>query len=233
MSSKLFNPPDGPPRVTGSIYEELRGRGTNVDLEEGVHLNVDEENLREHFDAVDAEVLTTGDSRMTADSAAGKVDRYHPTQRNTTTGWPNNDDDPDNDVPASLLVEPNERDERELQQQPIRERANRPSHSSLPPSGPRKQAQWGAPAAHRRLHQNEAHGQSPGSQPRSMMAGIFPGGRKEKALWKWVNTSNLDSFTRDVYDYFEGGGLTCILCSNALWLLYCDTSTQSLPRTLC
>lgn len=42
---------------------------------------------------------------------------------------------------------------------------------------------------------------------------------REKALWRWVNTSNLDSFMRDVYDYFEGGGLWCILCANALWLL--------------
>jgi autophagy-related protein 9 len=42
---------------------------------------------------------------------------------------------------------------------------------------------------------------------------------REKALWRWVNTSNLDSFMRDVYDYYEGGGLWCILCANALWLL--------------
>ncbi|KAK7428660.1 autophagy protein atg9 [Neonectria magnoliae] len=52
-----------------------------------------------------------------------------------------------------------------------------------------------------------------------MMRGIMSGGPREKALWRWVNTSNLDSFMRDVYDYYEGGGLWCILCANALWLL--------------
>lgn len=55
---------------------------------------------------------------------------------------------------------------------------------------------------------------------RSILAGRVTGGAKQKAHWRWVNTSNLDGFMNDVYSYFEGGGIWCILCARALWLLY-------------
>ncbi|PHH63568.1 hypothetical protein CDD82_1884 [Ophiocordyceps australis] len=58
------------------------------------------------------------------------------------------------------------------------------------------------------------HGRQLGQEP----AHGISGGREE-ALWRWANIANLDSFLRDVYDYYRGGGLLCILCSNALWLL--------------
>lgn len=39
---------------------------------------------------------------------------------------------------------------------------------------------------------------------------------KERALWKWANTENLDNFLVEVYSYFLGSGIYCILLSRAV-----------------
>ncbi|KND93043.1 Autophagy-like protein 9 [Tolypocladium ophioglossoides CBS 100239] len=227
MANNLFGRLAPSSRGTRSFYEELRAHDDDDgDLEAGTALNVDEENLRQQFNEFDAEGLTAGDSRVTVDSAAygvsqlGKATRQHHGRREASSGWPVHDEDADNDVPASLLVEPNEA---EPVRAPPRERASRHSQPRPPHaaggSSVRSQAQWEAATTQQRLHQDDSSARPSTSHPRSLMEGVVPGGRREKALWRWVNTSNLDSFMRDVYDYYEGGGLMCILCSNALWLL--------------
>lgn len=230
MANNLFGRLAPSSRDTRSFYEELRAHDddddADADLEAGTALNVDEENLREQFNDFDAEGFTASDSRITVGSAAygvsqlGKATRQHHGRREPSSGWPVHDDDADNDVPASLLVEPNEA---EAVRAPRRERTSRHSQPRHPhaagSSSGRSQAQWEAATTQQRLHQDDSNGRPSALHPRSLMAGIVPGGRREKSLWRWVNTSNLDSFMRDVYDYYEGGGLICILCSNALWLL--------------
>ncbi|KAL2889062.1 Autophagy-related protein 9 [Ceratocystis lukuohia] len=42
---------------------------------------------------------------------------------------------------------------------------------------------------------------------------------REKALWKWVNVTNLDSFMGEVYDYFDGNGIWCILVDKVLHIV--------------
>lgn len=42
---------------------------------------------------------------------------------------------------------------------------------------------------------------------------------KEKALWKWANVENLDIFFQDVYNYYLGNGLSCIMLQKLLNLL--------------
>ncbi|KAA8904513.1 hypothetical protein TRICI_005458 [Trichomonascus ciferrii] len=39
---------------------------------------------------------------------------------------------------------------------------------------------------------------------------------KERAMWKWANTDNLDNFLVDAYSYFLGSGIYCILLSRAV-----------------
>lgn len=215
-------------RGTQSFYEQLRSEDDNGFVED--RAGIDEENLRENFNEFDAEGLSTGDSRITVDSVALDMKENHRTgpgaaarTHNTATlgpRWPIGDDELDNDVPASLLVEPNEG----AHALPApEERAARLSNTHQPtvagPSSARSQAQWEAATRQQRLHRDDVYSTLPGSQPRPLARGMFSGGAKEKALWRWVNTSNLDRFMRDVYDYYEGGGLWCILSSNALWLL--------------
>jgi autophagy-related protein 9 len=56
-------------------------------------------------------------------------------------------------------------------------------------------------------------------RPRSVLKSIKTSNARDKAMWRWVNVTNLDSFVRDVYNYYEGGGLWVIQSSNALQLL--------------
>lgn len=50
-------------------------------------------------------------------------------------------------------------------------------------------------------------------RPRINLTAIDP---KERALWKWTNVEHLDSFLREIYDYYLGNGFYCILLSRAL-----------------
>jgi autophagy-related protein 9 len=45
------------------------------------------------------------------------------------------------------------------------------------------------------------------------------GNAKKKAEWRWANVSNLDIFIKDVYDYYVGNGMWCILVERALHLV--------------
>lgn len=210
-----------------SFYEDLHSREDDEDIEERAGLNIDEENLRHNFTDFDTNDLGPSDSRVTVASAAlgagepqSRTGLYH-SHRGSFSRWKSPEDDIDNDVPASLLVEPNEIDHNNAPT--TRTRATRDPQRQRPsnagPSAERTESRWETARAQQRLHHDTGDGVPARRQPRSLMAGRIPGGPKEKALWRWVNTSNLDSFMRDVYDYFEGGGLWCILCSNALWLL--------------
>ena len=227
MASNMFNRLGPSSRGTRSFYEQLRSQ-EDADLEDQAGL--DEANLRENFNEFDPEDLTTGDSRLTLDSVAFDTkDNRKPSSRGAAQSrnpapaasrWPVQDDEIDNDVPASLLVEPNEVGNVPLSPE------NHPTHqpsarqpSAAGPSSQRSRAQWEAATRQQRLHHDEVPAPASSSHPRPLMRGVMSGGAKEKALWRWVNTSNLDSFMRDVYDYYEGGGLWCILYSNALWLL--------------
>lgn len=212
-------------RAARSFYEDLRTREDDRDVEEDAGLNVDEENLRQHFNDFDAEGLAGTDSRITVDSAYGGTKTHGPLQNRgrrepSSSRWPAHDEDADNDVPASLLVEHNET---ERPHPALVHGQTRQPHQLPPPTaGPssaRSRAQWEAAATHQRLHDDDSHDRPTAPQPRPLAAGNIPGGPKENALWRWVNTSNLDRFMRDVYDYYEGGGMWCILNSNALWLL--------------
>lgn len=224
MSSNIFS------RLapgTRSFYEELRARDDDEDVEQQAGAtNLDEENLRHNFNEFDTEGLTAADSRITIDSAAypAKDNRIlhgaGPSRgrQGPSHHWPV-DDEADNDVPASLLMEVNEAEPlKPIATQHARQ--SRPRHQAgARPSSARSRAQWEAATLQQRLHDDDINAPIPSSQPRSLLMGTSSGGPKQKAMWRWVNTSNLDSFMRDVYDYYEGGGLWCILCTNALWLL--------------
>lgn len=216
MASSLFGRL-APSRGTRSFYDELRSHGRD-DLEQGEALNVDEENFRQQLSGLDAGALAAGDSCLSVDSTArggnylDEATRQHRTPRDE----PTHDDDIDSDVPASLLVEPNDVDLLQtsghvLGSRPVQSQVQRGSANS---EG-RSQLQWDEVTAQQRLHRDE----SAVPHPQYLMTRTFTGGRREKSLWRWANTSNLDSFMRDVYHYYEGGGLPCILCSNALWLM--------------
>lgn len=59
------------------------------------------------------------------------------------------------------------------------------------------------------------HGHSGPSQPKQMR-GLDA---YERALWNWVNVYNLDAFLQEVYQYYQGKGIYCIVLSRGLNLL--------------
>lgn len=215
----------GASRGTRSFYEELRARDDG-EVEDEAGLNVDEENLRQQFNELDAEGIPGVDSRITVDSVYGGPrgdggSHGRGRREPSSSKWPLYDDEADNDVPASLLVEHNEGERPQPAQTP-----EQPRHPRQPPlphgaaASARSRAQWETATAQQRLHDDNQNGRpSVPPRPGALARGMISGGPREKALWRWVNTSNLDSFMRDVYDYYDGGGLWCILFSNALWLL--------------
>jgi autophagy-related protein 9 len=48
---------------------------------------------------------------------------------------------------------------------------------------------------------------------------FLAGSPKEKATWRWINVTNIDNFINDVYDYYTGAGIWCILLARVLDLL--------------
>ncbi|KAM0389869.1 hypothetical protein ACHAQC_008528 [Fusarium culmorum] len=226
MASNIFSRIKSPSGGSQSFYQQLRS-GEDPEYDPGL----DEENLGHRFDDFQAEGMDIGDSRMTVESVApgskgkGKA-TFRPTAHARSSGitsprW-QQDDEGDNEVPASLLMEPKDLDP---PASPPNKRATNPGSSRTPasagPSSARTRAQWEAATAQQQLHQDHPYTTPMGPQPIPVARGTMSNNPREKALWRWVNTSNLDSFMRDVYDYFEGGGLWCILCANALWLFQC------------
>lgn len=206
------------------FYQQLRD-----DRDLGHHRpasDLDEENLAHNFHDDDLD-HGLGDSRISTRSPVESArdararaplrDEHHPEAR-----WLLNEDDGDNDVPASLLVEdPSEGDSKG------KAPASSPPHTRRPgshgqPNRRRIQTQWETAQAHQRLHPDDEHGPVPGHG----YAGLptrkpgFAASPKDKAMFRWANVSNLDVFIRDVYDYYLGAGLWCIVLERILHLLY-------------
>ncbi|KAJ8106275.1 hypothetical protein ONZ43_g7121 [Nemania bipapillata] len=211
-----------------SFYRQLHD---DPDIENRAASDLDEENLAHDFhndDLDHAEHLNLDDSRISTrspvNSARGtragspsRRDEQHPESR-----WLLNEDDGDNDVPASLLVEgPSGASSSRHAPASSPRQARRPGSGSQA-NRRRIQAQWETAQAHQRLHQDDEYGPI----PRQIYAGLptrRPGlaaSPKDKAMFRWANVSNLDVFIRDVYDYYLGAGLWCIVLDRILHLLF-------------
>lgn len=232
MASNIFSRLAPPSRGSRSFYEDLRSRRDgDLDIEEQAGLNVDEENLKEQFQDYDLDHiqgLATEDSRATLDSnanllrspleTAGRGMQRGETRREPASRWLAQEDDGDNDVPASLLFEPHEA-EAETKAAAHRKPVAPTKQNAIPgPSNRRTHAQWETTQAQQRLHPKDNVNPTK-SQPKRLVKGIASGNEKEKALWRWVNVSNLDFFVQDVYYYYRGSGFWCIVCARALHLV--------------
>lgn len=203
-----------------SFYEELRAREDDPDGDDTLRL--DEENLRHHFSDDEAAIgLDAGDSRITVASGhigghARPLGGHALRSEGGVSKWPHPDDDFDNDVPTSLLIEPNDPSNKQRQD------THHPSHAGTSGAGPstrHNQEMWNAAAAQQPLHPDNLPSGPIRDRPRSVLNSVKINNARDKAMWRWVNVTNLDSFVRDVYHYYEGGGLWVIQSSNALQLL--------------
>lgn len=222
MASNLFSRLV-PASQQRSFYEELRARRDDVDIEDQAGFAMDEENLNHPFqdDEIDPNTLAIETSRATMASdarhSAGRSNAQRPGQ------WPSQDGDGDNEVPASLLIEPHVSDVHGPRiSNSSRRKSTPPKSAPLPGlSTRRNRAQWEATKHQQRLHRDETLSE-PSSRTRGEPRAIgntVIGTARQKAEWRWANVDNLDSFMQDVYDYYRGNGFWCILLDRLLHLL--------------
>ena len=226
MTSNLLSrllPSNGPAR---SIYEDLRAHdeASESDIEDRAGMALDEENLGFHDDELgNADVFNGEDSRITTESTAFLPPRNgnHRNTQNTRTKWLAQsprllEEDGDDDVPASLLIEGHDFP-------PTTSPKSKPPKSRVrqaPMPGPstrETRAHWEAAQAQQRLHHEDGNT----SRPRvpQTAGGMLTGSPREKAMYRWMNVMDVDSFINDVYDYYIGSGIWCITLTKVLDLL--------------
>ncbi len=227
MSSKLFSKSNPTPTSGRSFYENLRHQREDVEDRAGL---LDEENLNHDFHDYDldhAEGLGVEDSHttvgggVTSPAARGRARPGGRRRRDARPTWGPNDDDEDNDVPASLLVELNEGDLAGPPGHLNRGSRGKLASANLGPSTTVR-PQWEATAhAQQRLRNDTAFAppRPAGGPPNSLFAEMVSGDAKKKAQWRWANVSNLDIFMKYVYDYYLGSGIWCIIVERGLHLL--------------
>ncbi|KGQ02644.1 Autophagy-related protein 9 [Beauveria bassiana D1-5] len=182
-----------PRNLTKSFYEQLRSRDDDLpdDLEAGQMRALDEENLKHEFRDVQFDKTKTQESRTTVASrmaergpkigSPSSKGQYKSKQLPTT--WAADDEDPDEDVPASLLVENNDEPIQRLES--MSRATAQGAKESIPwrasPPGAHT-AQWETVKRQHRLYRDDA---IKTFQLHSMVSGTRLGGRRERALWRW------------------------------------------------
>lgn len=219
--------------AAASIYETIRQHdydSDTSDLEERAGLALDQRNLEEDFRDFDpndapsesshAMMQASHTNRILARSGSTNFresrrqsSRRKMQRRNELT----NVEEGDDDVPASLLIEESDRVlPHEIPNLPL------PPHETSPNLAADEQAQeqWaqapntqGAPSSTRDVPRRRAAGITPAFTAFAMAD------PKEKAMYRWINVEDLDTFLAQVYDYYLHHGFWSILLSRFLNLL--------------
>ncbi|KAF4637927.1 hypothetical protein G7Y89_g142 [Cudoniella acicularis] len=233
-STNLFSrilPSNGGAR---SIYDDLRAHdeSSDSDLEERAGLALDEENLRFRDEELgNAEVFNGEDSQMTTESTAFLGTRKQRTlatgpdqrrnaQTNRSTWLPQSprllEEDGDDDVPESLLIEGHDMPGAATPNPPRTRRSKQKTKTPIPgPSSRENRAHWEAAQAQQQLHEDNENVAAAQRQPRPR-PGLLTGSAKDKAMWRWINVTNVDNFIKEVYDYYVGKGIWCMLLKDSL-----------------
>ncbi|KAH8661633.1 autophagy-related protein 9 [Tricladium varicosporioides] len=214
-----------------SIYDDLRAHdeASESDLEEQAGLALDEENLRFHDDELtNAEVFNGEDSQMTTESTAflhsgNRTAGKGPGQRHKVQGqsaWAQSprllEEDGDDDVPESLLIEGNDNPTTPNKARTRQTKSQKRQPAIPGPSSRENHAHWEATQAQQRLHDDSGNTAVAAPQPTQARTGLHTGSARDKAMWRWINVTNVDNFMREVYDYYLGKGVWCMLLEDAL-----------------
>lgn len=208
---------------TSSIYETLRQHdedSDDSDIEQRAGMVLDEENLGNQFHNIDPAVVQLNTSQATARSNSDNA-RGQRTER-TRMERPRKleAEDADDEVPASLLIEganPRPTSGR-LDHRSRAENFNKP----IPIGGPTTEAirdQWETAQAHQLLHPQDGSHATSGTRPNTEHRGLSFADPKQKAMWRWANVENLDTFLTEVYIYYLGNGFLSIMLQRSLQML--------------
>ena len=222
-----------------SIYDDLRAHdeASGSDIEERAGLALDEENLGFHDDELaNADVFNGEDSRITTASTPFLPRQHnHPhrtgaerkaTSKKGHSKWLAEsprllEEDGDDDVPPSLLIEGNGKPgPSDPSDRRVRHTGNHKRQSAIPgPSTRETRNHWEAAQVQQRLHQEDTDGTLGEPQATRLKPELLTGSPREKAMWRWINITNLDNFITEVYDYYTGAGIWCIVLDRALSLV--------------
>ncbi|KAK1826858.1 autophagy protein Apg9-domain-containing protein [Podospora conica] len=212
-----------------SFYEELRGgRGGDSDGGDDRAGLLDEENLNHDFhdrDLERAEELGVHDGHSVLGEQAHPTGRgrgrpnSRPHRAPRGGGWPPHHDEVDNDVPASLLIE--HRGGGQPGPSGVQQHREPPHGNPAMPGPPHARTHWETAQAQQRLHSDDMLGPARrgNAAPGSFLTGAISGNARKRAEWRWANVSNLDRFINEVYAYYLGRGIWCILLERALHLI--------------
>lgn len=219
-----------------SIYEDMRAgdSGRAVDIEERAGLEREQQGHYQDSEYDDAS-SDAPDSQTAHERGGFLQPEFEPIRTRSRDGRKHKgskrdkfmsrsprmlgqDDDSDDDVPASLLIEEGEEENVAAPSRPSPAPAPKksPNHQRAPPASRRTKAdaQWQAAQAQQRLYDD--------TLPRPITPAIASGPRisstnaKEVAMWQWVNVTNLDTFMGEVYEYYRGGGIWTICLGRVL-----------------
>ena len=224
MLSRFLPPAAGEP----SIYETLRQQDESSDqsdLEERAGMALDEDNLRAGFhdyelDDALADTATNQNDSLGIQNLNRQSQGLSARKAQSRTRIPQaagraNIEDLDDEVPQSLLIE----DENHVLPISKTEQSRALPPPVAGPSSRATQARWQATQEQQRLHQDtilpRTHRR--GKSRKGLPLGVVD--PKDRAMWMWANVENLDNFLKDVYDYYVGNGIWCILLTRTLNLL--------------
>ena len=218
--SRFLPPAVGEP----SVYETLRQHdegSDHSDLEDRAGMALDEENLGTGFhdyelddDLADAAASQVATSTRRAPSRGTLATDVHSRTRGHQSAHRGNADELDDEVPQSLLIE----DDDDV----FPASRTRQTRGIPPVPGPTTRgtrAKWQATQDQQRLHPEDVPHSRQSAIPRRRGNALGIMDPKERALWMWANVENLDNFLKDVYDYFLGNGIWCMLLNRLLNLL--------------
>lgn len=222
------------PTASDDPYEarplNSQGRPSFSSADEHDGMDIDEENLGARFEAQDLDHLLAeaSSSQMTTESTAFLPDnreRLPPgiNTANRAMGWRQPPPpqtahlDDDDDVPQSLLLEGG-------MESPHARPHKAQRMDGLPPPVPgpatrQTRAQWETTRQQQRLHVDERTAHPARTWGHTARPGQFIADPREKALWLWVNQTDLDTFLRDAYQYYTGCGIWSIILRTFLLLL--------------
>ncbi|CBY02265.1 similar to autophagy protein Apg9 [Plenodomus lingam JN3] len=226
LPSASDDPLEGGPHSTTTTAHH---RHHSSSTDERHEIDIDEENFEARFEEQDLAHLLeeASSSQMTTESRAVSPDnRRNPLRgasaSRTAPAWGQPGPgrglalDDDDDVPQSLLLEGGQ-DAGPSNPHTHTEAGGLP----MPVPGPttrQTRAQWEATRTQQKLHTDERRGAPSRPWGHTSRPGHFAADPREKALWLWVNQTDLDSYMRDVYDYYVGCGIYSILLRRVLTL---------------
>lgn len=222
--SRLLPQGNGEP----SIYETLQENtelSDQSDIEARAGMALDEENLGQGFHDYELDDALVDDTE--SPNTLSRIDSYsrnggHRSRPSQSTAARTRRasrkpvaEDPNDDVPQSLLIEDHE--DAAAEQRDVRTDRGQPPAAA--PTTLDSNIKWQRTQDQQRLYPvpEGISSQSRTVPQRSRTLGMA--NPREQALWRWANVENLDIFLKDLYDYFLGNGIKCILLSRVLNLL--------------